>query len=374
LHSENLPQRVGHKKYPTLISYIAPAAPATRRPGRGDEPFLRPEIGFTPKWYRQVPGIDFGERWHNDPAYRRETVLAMRYELRKRFPGTHIGRIDEPDSPLDLLTGTFGACTVAAIYGVPIIYAADNWPNCAHQYLSDEEIDRLKAPELDDNPHFQNLMAQVDWIAESEGRVEGYINWQGVLNNAQRLRGEMLFMDMITNPERSRHLFDCVTTTMIGAAKRLHARQRETGVDIAFFTMSNCLVNMVSAQHYAELLLPFDQRIAEAFEYVGIHNCAWNANPYLESYAKVPQLKYLDMGQESDLIHTRELFPDTRRAIMYTPMDVANKLLPEIRADLERIAREYGPCDVVAADIEAGTPDARIVDFIRLCEEIGGQY
>jgi len=53
-----------------LVSYIALAAPATRRPTRGDEPFLRPEIGFTPNWYRQAVGIDFGERWHTDFAYR----------------------------------------------------------------------------------------------------------------------------------------------------------------------------------------------------------------------------------------------------------------------------------------------------------------
>jgi hypothetical protein len=57
-----------------LISYIAPGAPATRRPAAGGEARLRPEIGFTPLWYRTALGIDFGERWHTDPAYRRDTV------------------------------------------------------------------------------------------------------------------------------------------------------------------------------------------------------------------------------------------------------------------------------------------------------------
>jgi hypothetical protein len=64
-----------------LVSYIAPGAPATRRPADGAEPFLRPEIGFTPKWYLKSLDIDFGERWDADPAYRRETVLAMRERL-----------------------------------------------------------------------------------------------------------------------------------------------------------------------------------------------------------------------------------------------------------------------------------------------------
>jgi hypothetical protein len=355
---------------PQLISYIAPAAPATRRPASGDEPFLRPEIGFTPKWYHQALAIDFGQRWHTDPEYRRETVLEMRAELRRHFPGTYIGLIDQPDTPLDLLTGTYGACTVAAIYDIPIIYTPDNWPTCAHQYFNEEEIDRLEPPDLDNNNHFQTLMSQIDRIADKEGRVQGYINWQGVLNNAQRLCGQALFMDMMTNPKRCRHLFDCVCTTMIEAAKRLYKRQKETGVDVRFFTMSNCLVNIVSAQHYAELLLPFDQRISEAFEYVGIHNCAWNANPYLELYANVPRVGYIDMGKDSDLEKARALFPNSRRAIMYTPMDLARKPLSEIRSDLERIARDFGPCDIVAADIEAGTPDDRILSFIGLCQDI----
>lgn len=356
-----------------LISYIAPAAPATRRPGEGNEPFLRPEIGFTPKWYNHSLNIDFDEPWHTDPAFRRETIIRMREELSRRFPNTKIGRINKPDKPLDILTGTYGAVSIAAIYGIPIIYTKDNWPNCVHQYLTEVDVASLVPPDLDANPHFQALMSQVDQIAKMEGRVEGFINWQGVLNNAQRLRGQDLFLDMMMNQDLVNHLFDCVTTTMIDAAKLLHKRQKETGVDIRFFTMSNCLVNMVSAEHYSELLLPYDQRIAEAFETVGVHNCAWNANPYLDAYAKIPNIKYIDMGQDSDLNLARDLVPQVRRAIMYTPMDVANKSLADIKIDLEKIADEYGPCDIVAADIEFDTPDQRVLDFISLCDEISSK-
>jgi len=217
-------------------------------------------------------------------------------------------------------------------------------------------------------------MEQVDWIAGKEGRVEGYINWQGILNNAQRLRGEDLFVDMMMTPERAQRVFDCVCTTMIDGCRRLRERQRESGVDLGFFTVSNCLVNMVSPENYHELLLPYDRRIAEEYEGIGIHNCAWNADPYIEDYAGVPDLGYIDMGLESDLVQAREKMPHARRALMYTPMDVARKPLEEIRADLERIAREYGPCDLVAADIEAGTPDERVLDLVRMCEEISERY
>jgi len=353
-----------------LISYIAPAAPATRRPAEGKEPFLRPEIGFTPKWYRAALGIDFGERWHTEPAYRRETVIAMRNELRRRFPDTKIGGIDRPDRPLDLLTGTYGACLVAGIHRVPIVYAPDNWPNCKHQYLGDEQLEKLTPPELEASPLFRDLMRQVDWIARGEGRVLGYVNWQGILNNAQRLRGQQLFIDLIEEPERCRHLFDCIATTMEDGIKALHARQRASGFDPRFVTVSNCLVNMISSKTYRDLLLPFDQRLERVYGSIGIHNCAWNADPYIDHYATVPNLGYIDMGMDSDLPRAKNAFPEARRGIMYTPMDVANKPLDEIRADFERITRAYGPCDLVLADIEAGTPDEKVLALVEMCREI----
>ena len=59
---------------------------------------------------------------------------------------------------------------------------------------------------------------------------------------------------------------------------------------------------------------------------------------------------------------------------MYTPMDLANKPVSEIREDLEFIAKNYGPCDIVAADIEYGTPDEKVQDFINLCSDISEKY
>jgi len=355
------------------ISYIAPAAPARRQPATGQEPFMRPEIGFTPKWFRTALGIDFGEKWHTDPAYRRETVLAMRDELRRRFPGSKIGGIDKPDKPLDLLTGVYGGNVVAMIYGIPAIYAEDNWPNCEHKYLSDEETDNLKPPDLNTNPVFADIIRQVDWIEESESEIHGFLNWQGILNNAQRLRGEKIFFDIIDSPDRCRHLFECIYSTMSDGIKWLHGRQKKSGVDINFMTVSNCLVNMISPEQYRDLFLPFDLRFEKEFGCIAIHNCAWNANPYIEDYSKIANLGYIDMGMDSDMARVRELIPGARRAIMYTPMDLANKSWDQIREDMEKIAREYGPCDIVAADIEAGTPDERVQALIDLCEEISNR-
>jgi hypothetical protein len=56
--------------------------------------------------------------------------------------------------------------------------------------------------------------------------------------------------------------------------------------------------------------------------------------------------------------------------LLYKPTDLANKSLETIEADLEKIANQYAPCDIVVGDIEAGTPDERILEFLKICDRI----
>jgi len=352
-----------------LRSYIAPAAPATRAPCDGTESPLRIEFGFTPKWYRQRCGTDFGERWHIDPHYRYETTVLMRRTLNERFPELRLGGSD-PAAHGASLDGVYGALLVSMIYGVPAEYYPDNWPAAQHQDLPDEAAKRLEPPGLDHSPVFSRLMEQMDAIEQASGRIEGYLNWQGVLNNAYRLRGQAIFTDMMADPGLARHLFECVTKTMIDGMRRVYARQAKTGAVVRHATVSNCTVNMVSPDLYAELIFPFDQRISEAFDYFGIHNCAWNADPYVETYARIEKLGYIDMGMDSDLARAKRLCPEARRAVMYKPTDLENKSIEELRQDLRRIRDDYAPCDIVMADIEDSTPDARVLEFAAMAREL----
>ncbi len=361
--------------YTQLLSYIAHSAPATRRPAPGREPYLRPEIGFIPRWYRQSLPIDFGRRWHLDPRYRRKTIMAMSRETTRRFGGrTDIGVMQKTDDPADVLTGTFGALLVAGIYGIPIRYHEDDWPWGEIGALSDEDAETLEPPSLDENPFWEDFMAQLDWIEAHCGEIRGFMNWQGVLNNSYRLRGNRIFTDMIRAPERVKHVFKCVAETMIDGARRLYERQERSGVDLDHYTISNCLVNMLSPQQYTEFQLPFDLKIANAFRIIGVHNCAWDATPYLRAYSTLPGVAYIDMGMESDLPAAKDLFPAGRRAIMYPPRDLETKTMEGIRDDFELVASQYGPCDMVLADMTEHMPDKRLHAIIDICENISARY
>ncbi len=352
------------------LKYFIPlAAPPWRLPVEGDEPFMRPEIGFTPAWFHKYCDIDFSERWHHDPDYRLESHEKMQAEVRRRFPGHDIGRVLRAEPP-DLLSGLFGTCLMPHLFGQRLQYFADQWPaGKDHPYADSTKADALEPLDLDAHPRFQDILRQCDLIERLTGGLFGQCNWQGVLNTAFRIRGQQIFLDMIESPQRAHHLFQCITTTMVDGIKKLYQRQRRAGIDYQFGSTANCVVNMVSRAMYEEHMLPFDLQLRAEFVSFGLHNCAWIVDPYMEPYATIPALGYIDMGLTSDLKKAKRLFPDARRTVLYTAMELAEKNQEEIRADFAKIAREYAPCDVGMPNIDIHIPDQRVKFALDLCQE-----
>jgi hypothetical protein len=168
-------------------------------------------------------------------------------------------------------------------------------------------------------------------------------------------------------------LFTTITDVLIGLAHMVQERQRRSGFPIDYMCVSNCTVNMVSPATYGRMLLGHDARIAGAFERFGVHTCNWSVTPYLGVLRKLPKMGYLDMGIESDLVRAREMFPETRRAVLYTPGQAANGDPATVCADFERMARDLAPCDVVLADLPWDTPDERVRWLTALARQIGDQ-
>lgn len=352
-----------------LKYYIALGAPPTRTPATGDEPFMRPEVGFNPSWFHKFCDVHFSERWHRDPKVRLQGHEKMAAEIKRRFPGYNIGQVLD-EKPPDLLTGTFGIGVVDMIFGRPLKYFPDQWPVPMGEPLTDAQAASLAVPDVENNAFLHHILAQLDEIAQLTGSARGYLNWQGVLNTAFRLRGHEILVDMIKAPDRAHHIFCVVAETMIRGAKMVHARQRELGVDYQFLSIGNCTVNMAGPKLYEELLLPYDRKIRQEFRDFGVHNCAWRVTPYLDAYASMPGVGYIDMGLNSDLVAARQKFPAARRNLLYTSMDLKNKTDEEISQDFERIARELAPCDLGLPDIESDVPDARITFAMDLCTRL----
>jgi hypothetical protein len=76
------------------------------------------------------------------------------------------------------------------------------------------------------------------------------------------------------------------------------------------------------------------------------------------------------MGMDSDLARVKEIFPKTRRAVLYSPVAFLENPLEFIASDLRRIFKDLAPCDLVVADIQHTTPDWKINGLLEICRSI----
>ncbi|MDF1566561.1 MAG: hypothetical protein P1P77_00925 [Spirochaetaceae bacterium] len=345
---------------PGLRNHIPLGAPATREPCDGSESSMRVSLGFTPRWFRDRLGIDFSESWHQDADVRFHSLTAMKAHLHECFPEVpFFVPSGDPDPSCVTISGVYGIMLISGLFGLELDYRVDDWPDAAGgRKLSKDEISATPVPLpngdydvfLDQHKLYIDLMKQMDRLEEKFGIIPGYLNYQGILNVAMKLGGQDIFLDLYDDPEFTRIFFRRIAGLIGAVSKRIQARQRSSGFHINLLSMSNCVINMLRPEQYAEFLLPLDQALSREYKRFGIHTCNWDASPYAEYLTGIENMGYFDTGPAADLAGIRSLFPETRRAVLYSPVWLVEKNENEIAADLERIARDFAPCDVVLAD------------------------
>lgn len=353
-----------------LRNHIPISGPARREPADGTESALRVSLGFEPAWYHGRCGVDFSERWHADPLYRHETLARMKAELHQAFPIVTYWDVTRQEDTWTI-SGVHGSYFIPVVFGCELVYEPDRWPAVVKRSpLSLEELTTLDKEKLLAAPIIDDLFRQMDIIEAQAGKIHGYLSWQGILNNAFNIHGQNIFVGMADQPERVRRFFALICDVMITLVQQVQARQRRSGFDINQLDVSNCVMNMISPRAYREFVFPHDKRIAESFQRFGVHTCNWNVTPYIKELAQLPRVGYLDMGMSSDMKQVREMFPQARRAVMYSPIKLQDAPIEEIENDLRRIYHELAPCDVVMADIQATTPDSRVHELLAICNKL----
>lgn len=358
-----------------LRNFIPIAGTGNREPCTSGEAPFRATLGFTPRWFTQRLGIDFSERWHKDPVYRYETLQTMQKYLYNLFPMIEAFESDMEDGvdyTCATLSGVEGAMIFAEVYGQEVTYQKDNWPMVASKdYFSKEKLSDLKPFDPETNPGYLALVRQMDEMERRWGKIAGVLNcYQGILNTAFRLRGQNIFIDMIDDPDFVHELFEHIFRTTLTVTKLVQERQRNSGFYIDQFSSANCVVNMISPDMYEEFVLPYDIRLSEEFPRYGIHTCNWDATKYLESMQKIDKMGYLDMGMNTDMEKARELFPDARRGVLYSPEKIGKAPLAEVTRDFLKIYRELGPCDIILADVDSDVEPERISAVLQIVSDI----
>jgi hypothetical protein len=332
------------------------------------DPDLKIHVSFSPDWFSRRMGLDYGERWHRDPLYRRGSFVAMAGTLNAEYPELQLG--GDPDSIIGGLSQIDSCAFLAALFGQDIQFSPEGWPVNTGAHIGDRDAEALEAPAFKNHPVYEDLMRQMDSIEREWGIVEGELNYQGVLNTAFRLRGEKIFTDMLLAPERAHRVLSVVCQTTMEVVDSVYARQARCGVRKDYFVTSNCVVNMLSEQQYREFVKPYDAILFEHFPHFGIHNCGWTVDTYLGAYRDIGPLGYLDFGIESDLSRIKEAFPAATLTVILNPEDVIGRKRPEIEQILQRLHDEIGKCRIIVGSLDGFSPPQAVRDLFQTASEI----
>lgn len=338
---------------------------------------MKYDITFHPKWWYKNADIHFTQDFFDDPEYRMDCDVKMRKTLYDHFGKYGIGEKNPEKRPLlgsDLLAAGY---LYSQLMGCEIIYEADNSPQVVCMGRDEDSIDDIKAPDLDSSPIWQATQKQIDYLMEHYGRLESYVNLQGIQNIAMDIMGQELFMAYYSSPDEVEALLEEITGLTLQVGRRLQAVSPnlsggvtaivEQTVPDCYLT-SNCSVEMVSNDLYEEFLLPRDQTLAKAFPQFGIHHCGQTMEHVTDGYAKIPELVFAEVGAGSNIKAVREKLPNVFLNARYSPARLMEATKEEIEEEVKALAL-YGD-SISCVGLDASVSDEQILNFLEACSKL----
>ena len=332
-------------------------------------------VGFYPDWFYKHYGISFDEKYYFDPEARIEARMAIDKALYERFGDVGLGDPDPKPNPLI----TFGMVMLPAIFGCEIVYEKDALPWAIPLNLSRDEVMGLEPPDILNSYPMTEMLKQIDYLKEKYGKVVGDINTTGIQNLALKIRGDQLYIDYFEDPELCHHLLKLCTHVVIELFK-FNKKVTGTGArdvtpmcDPTLCVLPNCTIEQISLSTYEKYLLAYDNQVADACGPIGIHHCG-SVDQVLDGYAKVKNLRFIEVGFGSDVKRTREVFgPDVAVNARINPVLMKNGSPDEIAAEVRRLIDQGAPLDNFSIDtvgLTYGTPD----ENVKVARRTAAQY
>ncbi len=337
-------------------------------------------ITFHPSWWHKNVGIDFSRPFFDDYRYRMECDVRMRRALYDRFGAYGIGEKQPAPRPLlgtDLLAAGY---LYSQLMGCEIVYQPDNSPQVLCRNLNAEDLEDVRVPDLDRDPVWAATQRQIDGLLAEYGRVETYVNLQGIQNIALDLMGQELYLAYYSDPDEVSALLRKITDLSVELGRRFYALSSDisggvTGIVRQVmprnYLTSNCSVDMISNACYEEFLLPHDLRLASEFPCFGIHHCGSSMEHVCAGYAKVKNLAFAEVGAGSDIAWVRAHLPGIWLNLRYSAVRIREETPDQIRENTARMLRDgrasEGKISISCVGMDADTPEENVLAFLDAC-------
>ncbi len=308
--------------------------------------------GLTPSLLHRRYGLDCGERFHRDIAWRVAQVMEVDRMVRGDFGGIGLG-FEEPFPRASI--EPFGHRYVPALYGCETVYSPSDDPSGVRKEFDAGELRSLEQwteERLLAAAPTRAVLEQARWAREHCDREEAerrmgfnphsqpltsLQNLGSAINTAVSVYGEEALLLGMDDPGLLRSFYSDITDLMLLCLRRF---PRLDGRRLHTVFVGDCTVAMISPAQYAALNLDFDKRLADFASSIGarflVHQDS-GATPHLEHYASLGYVQGIDFGQDTDWEKAARLFPRAEANCILFPAWLRGRPREEIREELLRL-------------------------------------
>jgi hypothetical protein len=304
-------------------------------------------------WMNRALGVAFDRDYYFDPAKRHAIDCRCNEYAAETFPGmavfyseSNLGRIDYWDKNQVLIGGIQPNMILGMLLGADFVPADDRDADITPCCLKNMEPGDLPAPEALRNHNLVRLFDR-QIAREKKGRLRpippffwdssGRAVIHGVLTTAQKLCGESIFMDMLTEPAKCQRLLNWIADAYILLCRHF---AQAADLPIADVHVGECSCCMVSPALVEEFVAPMTSRIGEALGPVRFHSCGTSTH-LLHALTRIDHLHSLDFGSETSIHQAREIFGSERPiTIAPSPQDMSAESTEPILNWAKRVLEE----------------------------------
>lgn len=340
---------------------------------------------FSKGWMAKALGVAFDRDYYFEPDrryaidYRCNDYAAEQFpQMRLFYSESNLGQIDHWDKSQVQIGGIQPNLILGMCLGADFVprdsLDADIAPGCLAgrgpgdlpepQSLLDHELIKLfdeQIRQVQSNSR-KSLRPIPPFFWDSSGRAAIH----GVLTTAQKLLGETIFSDMMTEPRRCAELMG-----WIGEAYIVLVRHFSQVADLAItgVHVGECSTCMVSPPLIETFVVPATSRIGEQLGPVRFHSCGPSTN-HLEAISKIKNLYWLDLGGDTSVKRARELLgSEILISVSPLPQDLSAASTEPIRRWAERVVADNAGSNMefayhVEADYNIDTIYA-LTDFVK---------
>ncbi len=328
------------------------------------------------EFVHQKTGVPFDERYFTDDEYRhpldRRINRVMADWFGRHWKSQAAGFAADP--PYQVGVGA-AYVIVAALFGGRMSYADNFHPDCSTQPLAElPDLAGVRAPDVRSTWPMSEYLDRHRRLVHRHGkeavnlpgftfidpfdpRLQG-LTMHSPLTTAYKLRGSQLYVDLVERPDEARQLLRAVRDTYYQVCDILIDLQ---GLRTQSIFFGACTSAWVSPAMWEQWELPAVSEIADRYgARVVLHSCGASTH-LLDSFAKLPRLEELHLGDRTGLAAARRRFPATKLFIVPDSVawarDPAARTIDSLRA--MTAAAGCGPLTFQFV-LEAGVPDATV--------------